>query len=98
MGTGAAFYVGESGEINTSPLDARCNTMFTLTDGRAVFILDCNKTQNQVSFVWRENDEELFDPLRGPDPLSSTLYEHINGLLDDKQHEDYFEVKIGKDR
>lgn len=92
LATGAAFYVGEQAERSVSPLDYRCNAIFTLTDGRAIFILDCHKTQNQVSFEWKGPEDQVFDPLRGPDLCSEGLHCHIMALVDDEQHAKYFEV------
>ncbi len=67
--------------------------MFTLEDSRAVYILDCHKTQNQVSFQWKDTNEIVFDTLRGPDLLSEGLHEHIKCYLENDDFNEYFEVR-----
>ncbi len=97
MGTGAAFHVGSLTELAECPLDTRCNAYFSLDDGRAIFILDCQTKQNQVSFKWKQGGDCPFDPARGPHASSSELLPHVTSCLMDEGNAKYFKVCMGID-
>ncbi len=91
LGTGAAFHVGALEELDQVPLNYRCNTVFSLSDGVAIFIVDCHTKQNQVTFAWREG-ESPFDSTRGPHLLHGGLLEYISSCLKENKNEKYFRV------
>lgn len=93
MATGAAFHIGGKEELAESPLNYRCNSAFILHD-MAIYIVDCHTTQNQVSFYWKDNNDEIFDSRRGPDLCSADLEHYISTLLKDKELEEYFEASF----
>lgn len=72
--------------------------MITATE-QAIYVLECNNTQNQVTIALKSPDEETFDPLRGPDLIESSvgdieenMFQYLNS--DNKKIQNYFAVSF----
>lgn len=97
MGTGAAFYVGESAEKDQSPLNYRTNLSFICANQMTIYVVDCHNSQNQVRLHWRAATEPIWSPGRGPDLLDNEeamLIVHIKKYIESETYLPYFEVSI----
>lgn len=97
LATGGYFAVDSISKLSSFPFTERTNFCLESTTGHAIFVLECNSTQNQLTVKLRGADDETFDTQRGPDPIESSIEEFEANLLrylsdENKTIKRYFEV------
>lgn len=97
MGSGGYFGVDGESKLDQFPYNERTNFCMVSQEGKCIYVLECNNTLNQVTIALKAPDEETFDPLRGPDPIETSVEDFEANLfryLDNeaKAIQKYFEV------
>lgn len=97
MGSGGYFCVDNESKINDFMFKERANFCMAASNGKCIYVLECNNTLNQVLIDLKSPDEDTFDPLRGPDLIESSIAEFESNLFDyldsdNKYIQKYFEV------